>query len=282
MQTVKDYELDLEGKFITDISAGISKNKQIICSGFYSKKGFYDLTGCFYMKINTESKQVEKTSVKEFDNSFNISLLNKRQKRKARRKEAKGDDIEAPEFDLRKLYFDDKGNALLIAEDHYVVQHCSTNSKTGATTCYYTYHYDDLIAVAIDSNGEIAWNIKIDKKLTFGSPVSESFVTINENGKWIFVYNENLKNLEKDAKQEQEGEEDDGYDRAASRKNSAPVIVVLDEKGNYTKEVLMMPEGKKSILVEQGLHMKLEDGGHVINIKDDDGKFAYYRMDLKL
>lgn len=282
MQTVKDYELDLEGKFITDISAGINKNKQIICAGFYSKEGFYNLTGSFYMKINTETKAVEKTSIKEFDDSFNLSLMNKGQKRRAKRKQQKGDDIDAPDFDMRDLYYDDNGNALLLAEDFYIVEHCTTNPKTGAVSCTYSYHYDDLIAVAINNTGEIAWTTKIDKKLTFGGSVSESFVTINEKGKWVFIYNENLKNLEKDAKEAEEGEEDDGTDRSAGRKNSAPVLVILDENGKYTKEVLMMPEGKKSIIVENGFHMEMPDHSHIISIKDAEGKYFYYRLDLKL
>ncbi len=278
MKDVKDYELDLNGKFITDISAGINDNGQIITAGFYSEKGSYSLDGCFYMAINAADKSVIKSSLKEFSNEYVLSLMNKRQKRKAGRKVAKGDDIEAPEFELRQLYYDKEGNALLIAEDFYVVAHCTTDPKTHTTHCTYTYHYDDLIAIAIDKNGDIMWNTKIDKKLVFGGPVGKSFVTIDYKGKWIFVYNENLKNL----KGEEDDEEDDGNDRAAGRRNSAPVIVILDGKtGKHTKEVLMMPEGKRSVTVDNYYQFKLSDNSHVIKITDGDGAF-YYRIDLKL
>lgn len=279
MESVKDFELDLKDQFITDISAAINNNNQIICSGFYSKKGFYTLTGCFYMAINTETKSVEKTSMKEFSNDFNISLMKKKAKRKAKRKSEDGEDVDAPEFDLRNLYFDENGNVLLIAEDHYVIQHCSTDPKTGARSCYYTYHYDDLIAVSIDKNGEIVWNTKIEKKLTFGMGVSESFVTINEKGKWVFIYNENLKNLQN--ANNGDDDDDDGSERSAGRKNSAPVIVILDEKGNFTKEVLMMPEGRKSVSVDHDFHIVMQDKGHIIKITNEDGT-NYYRLDLKL
>lgn len=276
MESVKDYELDLENKFITDISAAINEKNQVVVAGFYSNKGFFNLSGCFYMAINAETKKVEKTSYKEFSDEFSMSLMSKRQKRKAKRKADKGEDIDAPQFDMRKLYFDNEGNVLLLAEDFYVVQHCRTDSR-GVTTCYYTYHYDDLIAVRINKQGDIDFNIKIDKKLTFGAPVGESFITFFENGKWFFIYNENLKNM-KDAEDE---DGDDQADVSAGRKNSAPVMVVLNSDGTYSKEVLMLPDGKRSVTVAQGFHLIMGGNAHIIKIRDNDGEF-FYRMDLKI
>jgi hypothetical protein len=271
MTSVKDYEIELTGKFITDLSLGINSSGQIVCSGFYSEKDLYKLSGCFYMCINAETKKVEKSSLKEFDNEFVLSLMTKKQKRKASKKADKGDDIDAQQFDLRNLYFDEQGNVLLIAEDYYVTYHCTRDSK-GNTNCYYLYHYDDIIAVSISASGDIAWTTKIDKKLTFGAPVGKSFITIIKKGKWVFIYNENLDNLE--------DEEDENSDKSAGGRNSAPVIVILDGNGKFTKEVLMMPEGKRAITIAN-YDVELPNGAHIVEITNKEGTYAY-RMDLKL
>lgn len=253
MQNKTEYEIKLDNKFITDITLGYTKSGQIACAGLFSNKNYYSLSGCFYKQFDPVSKKAVIETVREFDADFNKSLYDRKSQSKNN-----DEDETAPDFDLRDIIFDENENMLLLAEDCYVYR-AANNSGAYVNT----YFYEDLIACGIAPNGEIKFNAKINKKQYFDYRVSESFALASVNGKWAIIFAQTMKSL----KSEQAGEE---IKKEFKENPKAPVLVLLDQNGKYTKEALVIPDKKqvsmklypRFIKVQDRYYLKFRDYKH--------------------
>jgi len=202
---IKDYEINLEDKFITDITYTIAKNGDLICSGLYSENGTSSIKGAFYMTIDFDTRKVKNNSIKEFDEEFITQGWSDKAIAKAKKKEQKKDRaIEMYEYDLSDFVLRDDGGAVLLAEQYYVrVVTTTTTDANGNTTTRTTYHYyyKDVIVVNISPKGKIEWATKIDK---YQHSVNDfgyysSYVLQVDGDKLHLIYNERARNyFEKD------------------------------------------------------------------------------------
>ena len=245
----QEYKIDLEGKFITDLTFRPADNGDIVCSGFYSESKDLGIKGACFIRLNPATKQVVAQNAKPFDFSFVTTYLSDRSKQKAKEALNKNDKEKEPElynYSLDKLILRSDGGAILIAEQYFVESRTPYNSNPYAYSPFYSpyyspfgysrygynsrvdyyYNFNDVIVVNIRPTGEIEWTARIPKRqqTVNDKGLYSSYAMAVGGEKLYFVYNEDPKNLDPNRKKI--------YTSHSSDKYSA---VVLAEVGNGGK-----------------------------------------------
>lgn len=197
---MRDYTIELDNNFITDVRTGVAPNGDLVAVGFYSEKGSYSVKGAFYMTIDGETRQVKKQKTTAFETEFITQNMSDREKRKTEKQEAKGKKVELYNFDLRNLILQNDGGATIIAEQYYMyTTTTTTRGANGTTTTTTTYHYiyNDIIALSFNSDGSLGWKTKIAKRqhsVNDGGAMS-SYAYAAVGNKLYLIFNDNPKNL---------------------------------------------------------------------------------------
>jgi len=146
--------------------------------GFYSEKNAGRIKGGCDLIIDTNNfsiagKKKHELPKKVYDDLYN----NKASERKKNKKK------ELTNFSVDYVLNDDQGNTFLIAEEFYVTySYVSTGNFGGHTTTI--YHYDDILVLKFDRNGELNWGRSIFKRST--APSYNAFI---KNGKLQVILN---------------------------------------------------------------------------------------------
>lgn len=203
-----EYKIDLNDKFITDLTFKIGNDGNLVCAGFYSEKKSYSIKGTCFFGLNAQTKETFNIHLKQFDFDFLTEYMTESSKERARKAEERGDEKRAPElyrYSLDELILRSDGGAVLVAEQYYVekVQNYSRYGYNrypyGTTTNDYTYYYNynDIIVVNIRPNGEIEWATHIPKRQQTrddgGYYSSYAMATVRD--KLYFVFNDNIRNF---------------------------------------------------------------------------------------
>ncbi len=198
-----EYRIGLKEDFITDLTFQVANNGDLICSGFYSKKGTSSVKGTYFFRINAQTKEVYNQNQKSFDFEFLTEFYSDRQKERARDAERTGNTNRAPElyrFALDELILRSDGGALMIGEQYYVYERSYRDFWYGTFRYDYFYHYNDIIIVNIRPDGTIEWATRIPKRQ----------VTMNDDGyfssyamsivrdKIYLIFNDNRRNFDND------------------------------------------------------------------------------------
>lgn len=196
----KDYPIELDNYFITDMRIGIADNGDLISTGFYSEKGSYSIKGAFYMSIDGESRRVKKEKTTAFEKDFITQNMTDREKKKVDRREKKGEDPELYQFSFDNLIIQNDGGATLIAEQYYVIEHTYTTTDSQGhtkTRTTYTYVYNDIIALSFASDGTLSWKTKIGKRQATNNDGGyySSYAYAAVGNKLYLIFNDNPKNL---------------------------------------------------------------------------------------
>ena len=215
-EEVKEYRVDIDNQFITDLTFRIGDDGNLVCSGFYSSVGTFSIKGTCFFRLNTQTKQLINLNFKEFGFDFVTEFMSDKQKEKIKEAEQKGKrkrSAELYQYSLDKLILRSDGGALLIAEQYFVQQRSNYDrygtgfAGVGFSNRYYDpafrnddyyYNFNDIIVVNIRPDGEIEWATRIPKRQVtsndggYFSSYSMSIV----RDKLYFVYNENGRNFE--------------------------------------------------------------------------------------
>jgi len=231
----KNYPILIEGKFLTDMKIAINDEGDIICGGFYSEEGTFSIMGSYFLKVNSESKEIINKNFKEFGIDFITQNMTLKEEKKTKKKDKKGKDTELFEYALDNIVLRDDGGAVLIGEQYYIYSRTYyTTDANGNSTLHETYYYvyNDIIVISLSAQGTIDWNAKIPKKQISSNDGGfySSYVLAVVKDKLYFVFNDNPENLYYKGKGEIAN-----YQR---RKESLVVMVEVDSKGNQNKEAL--------------------------------------------
>ena len=215
-EEAKEYRVDIDNQFITDLTFRIADDGNLVCSGFYSEVGTFSIKGTCFFRLDTQTKQLLNLNFKEFGFEFVTEFMSEKQKEKIKAAEQKGKkkrSAELYQYSLDKLILRSDGGALLIAEQYFVQQRSNFDrfgyGGIGGFGYYnrydpafrnddYFYNFNDIIVVNIRPNGEIEWATRIPKRQVtsndggYFSSYSMSIV----RDKLYFVYNENGRNFE--------------------------------------------------------------------------------------
>jgi len=188
-------DLKDEDHHFNDVWLFESSKGEIYLSGLYSdsQKTDYQVEGFFYIKLESKSFSGAGHYYKiplEIVNQFKT----KKQQKKNKKKKGK-DKLAMADLELRQMISTKDGGVLLIAEEHFVVEHTSVDSR-GVMHTSYTYHYKDILTAKISSSGELVWMKKLPKAQKGGrGRGGMSFSYREKNGKHYFFYVDNIKNI---------------------------------------------------------------------------------------
>lgn len=229
--SIQQYPISVDERFLTDMQIEIQDSETIICAGFYSAKGTVSIRGTYFLKVDAGTKTIKAQNFKEFEIGFITQNMKRRDAKRASRQEKRGEEVELLEYDLDKLLVGKDGSAILIAEQFFmeaVTMYRSINGRSDPYTVYHFY-YNDIIAVKMDPNGEIAWSTKIPKTQHTRSDNGyySSYALAIVKGNLCFIYNDNPDNMMLD-----DDEQADNY----NPKKSVVVVVSVDQKGIVTKK----------------------------------------------
>lgn len=226
---VKEFDIQLEGKTISDMSFKINSKQDLVAAGFFSNKGRYsdDLAGTFYLCIDGKTREVKSKGFKDFEKGF---LQNVMSVSKAKRGE------ELRQFKINHLLERSDGGAFMVAEQRYVQTYVSYNGRYTSTDYY--YNFNDLIVASIDTAGKINW-VKM---------VPKTQVTVNDKGPYSsyslaisgstanIIFNDNSRNLTIANPRE--------FRIFGSVRKSTCVLVTLDAQGTMKRRSLLAPTEK--------------------------------------
>lgn len=194
---INETEINVDDKFISDISFDINKNNEIVVGGFYSNKDATGIIGSFYISLNKFDRSVISAGYKDFPASFLAEFMSARSIKKQR---------ELHGYNIDHFVVKSDGGAYMVAEQYYMqVSYTSSGMGYGmgyggfgyGNSVVYNYYYNDIIVVNINPDASIQWVKKIPKyqhsQNDYGYYSSYSLNVVND--KLFFIYNDNVKNL---------------------------------------------------------------------------------------
>jgi hypothetical protein len=230
---LREYNVKLDPKFISDLTFEVDSVGNIICAGFYSNQSSNAIIGTFYTRINRKTKEMTTQGTMDFDSNFLEQFMSAKKVSKKR---------ELMNYDLRHLVLREDGGAILVAEQYYDYIVCSSDSR-GQMRCTHYYYYNDIIVVSIAPNGQISWTRKIPKRQSSSNDdgyfSSFSFSVMNDN--MFFVFNENSKNLD-------EQKAATKIRPMANPRKSVAVLVTMNSRGEQVKQFMFRNRDLKIIL----------------------------------
>lgn len=148
------------------------KNDQLHLLGFYSEKNSSRIKGGCNFVLNESDLSVASKKITELPKQVYEDLYGYR-RGKRKKKKAK---------ELRNFYIDytmedTNGNTYILAEEFYTTSHYISNGMNGG---YWqtTYHYDDILILKFNANGELGWGRSVYKRAT--APSYNAFLKNDE------------------------------------------------------------------------------------------------------
>jgi hypothetical protein len=201
---MKEYKINPDGKFITDLTFRPTDDEILTFSGFYSEKGTASVKGACFFKINPYLGKMTDVATSEFSFDFltkNLSERNKERAREAANRNDSKNEVELFNYNLDKLIPRSDGGAILIAEQYFIEERYNRNTafanpywgglgwggmgwydpwyspwgwsngwydpwgyRYGNRQADYYFNYNDIIVVNIKPDGEIQWSSRIPKR----------------------------------------------------------------------------------------------------------------------
>lgn len=209
----KEYVLELEDKFITDMTFKVTKDNNPICSGFYGNDAQKIAIGIFFSQINGASGAVTVSNKKQFslqDIENNIT-----------QKDKSGNLGLDPLYNFKDIILRSDGGIVVVAENDFI----TTSTKNFRQT----FHRYSIIVVSISPSGNIEW-VKTIPKMQHGA--SNDFVgyTYWVSGTHIyFLYNDNKNNVSRPLSKKPKH-------FYATNSNSASVLVTISSNGQMVRQ----------------------------------------------
>ncbi|MBD3635892.1 MAG: hypothetical protein HUJ25_01010 [Crocinitomicaceae bacterium] len=193
-----EHKLDLPNRYIYDYTFSQNSKGELVCTGLYGDKGKSGVSGGFYLRLNSETRELEQDNYREFPDEFITSGWSDRAKKKAKKKKDKGKGSpKLYNYDIRAIVTLEDGGAVFVAEQFYIVI-TTYRDANGNTRTTYHYYYNDIIVMRLDGKGEFKWHTKIPKyqHSTNDNGYYSSFAFHVGQEKLYFMFNDNIKNFE--------------------------------------------------------------------------------------
>jgi hypothetical protein len=223
-------------KFVSSALILEDEKGGVFVSGLYSRKRKSNSSdGVFLLKLDPNSNEM--SSVMKGTYEFPASLLTQFESaRKRRRLERKDDKDEAEETNLvlRDVRIGEDGSIQIIGEEYFVEVVTYYDGKTTHTTYY--YHYNDIMAMTLNSDGSLRWAQKIPKAQVSAtgysrrSPGDMGFKSYNFGGDTYFFFMDRESNMELD--------QEHAPDLHNDKSRGVLVSVKVDQSGKMSKSLV--------------------------------------------
>ncbi|MGB0805548.1 MAG: hypothetical protein ACPGRC_02590 [Salibacteraceae bacterium] len=227
------FDVGLDGRHMSDLTFERLDNGNFNVIGFFSDEGGVQ-NGVFNISIDGETYEVVNESVKEFPTDFIVQHSSEKQKKKAKKKEAKGKEVAFYSYDIDELIEHKDGSVTMIGEQYRYYQTCYTDAN-GNTRCTNHYIYGNIIIVKYDADGDVAWMELIPKyqhTTNDGGYYSGYALTKLPDGSFNLLFNDNPKNS-----YYEESGKFYGWKRTSSKTDI--VLYTVQEEGRIDRYVLL-------------------------------------------
>jgi hypothetical protein len=178
-------------KFISSLELIKSENR-LVCVGFYGQKDEGRINGVCLFNLNPNTLTMEKKKFTSFSDEFLNDKYGNREGKKERKKEKGIKDI-----DFKSVFMMSNGDVIINAEEFYITTHTSMTANGGVRT-YNIYHYDDIMSLRLDLDGNLKWARNINKRQTGFTNSSYTSIPVGEDS-YIFINcSDNIKKLSAD------------------------------------------------------------------------------------
>ena len=154
---LKNISFKHADKFISSLEL-VKTNNRLACVGFYGKKDESKINGACLFNLNPESLKMETTKFNPFTETFLTDKYgnSKRKKKKSKKKGLKN-------IDFKSVFVLDNGDININAEEYSITTHSQMTSGGGMRT-YTVYHFDDIISLKMNKDGDLLWARNINKR----------------------------------------------------------------------------------------------------------------------
>lgn len=189
-KTERWFNPALPDKQISEISLKAIGNNQLLFAGFYSKRGKSEdeIAGTFFVKLNAETGQIERSSATDFTDEFLGQFMSAKSIKKGK---------ELFRYPLRDFVLQPNGHTVLVAEQAYEEVLCFFDNRTGIQTCNTHHYFNDIILVDIKPDGQVNWTTRIPKKqetINDGGAYS-SYLLLPQPDTLLLLYNDDIRNF---------------------------------------------------------------------------------------
>ncbi|WP_203258474.1 hypothetical protein [Hyunsoonleella ulvae] len=216
------------GKLIESLHL-LKNNNRLVCTGFFGNDKESKINGVCVYDLDPNSLEINYSKFNNFSDKFlNDKYGNKQNKKK--RKKDKG----IKNIDFKGVYLMANGDIVINAEEFFISTYTTMNANGGWNT-YTVYHFNDIMAVRLDADGNLKWARNINKAQT--GFTTSSFTTLPiENSTFFFINcSDNITKL------------NNGRIafRQTSSKKSNLYIVSVNEEGNFDYKKLIDDKDSK-------------------------------------
>jgi len=233
----KNISFKNKNKFIESLSLLVNEDR-IACVGFYGNKEEFKINGVCLFDLNPETLENNFTKFNDFTDEFLTDKYGNKEGRKKRKKK-KG----IRNIDFKGVYLMANNDIVINAEEFFITTHTSMNANGGMTTRT-IYHFNDIMAMRMDKDGNLKWARNINKAQTGLANSSFTSLPVNESSYFFINCSDKIKNLSADRI---------SFKQTSSKKSNLYVITI-DENGNFKhKKLIDDKESKVYYKVNNGL-----------------------------
>lgn len=227
----KTQVFDTEEHFAASLKTIIIENR-LTCVGFYSDKKDSRFKGVAYFELDPTTLDIKKSKYNPFTEQFILD------------KYGKENNKELKNLSFRKILINNNNEIIFNAEEFYVI----TQYITSPNGNYHrtSYHYDDIVTVKINPNGEIVWARNINKRQSTGG--DNSFIsytsTVKGDDTYFFINSgEKVKKLKNDRIQ---------FGQTSFKKSNLNIIKVNNNGDFDYQEILDDKDSEVPFMVSNG------------------------------
>jgi hypothetical protein len=258
---LKEFEIDLDGKRVDDITLSSSDSSFFALSGIYGSGNFSGIEGIFTVKIDVTKDSVTSRGMLPLSRDIVFQNLSDRQRERAEsRLLNRNEEPQLYNYRMREIYTLSDGSTIGSIEQYYVHRRVTYDNRTGISSTIYYYYYDDIIAFKIGKNGQFDWQKMIPKSqvsINDGGPFS-SYVSFTNDKKLYFIFNDNNRNYNEDGSFARS--QNSLYSLNLSKRRNAAAIASIDlATGEVNRNTLFTRKELKSIVIPKMFKINLVD-----------------------
>jgi hypothetical protein len=178
-------------KFISSLELIKSKNR-LACVGFYGKKDEDRINGACLFNLNPETLKMDKEKFNPFSEQFLTDKYGNKEGKKKRKKK-KG----VKNIDYKGVYVMPNGDVIVNAEEFYTTTY-TTMGTGGSMRTRTIYHFDDIISLKMNKDGDLKWARNINKRQTGYSNSSYTSIPVGEDSYFFINCSDNIKKISAD------------------------------------------------------------------------------------
>ncbi|MEM0576326.1 hypothetical protein [Flavobacterium polysaccharolyticum] len=231
---VYSHSFDTQEHFIGSLKS-IVKDDKLFYIGFYSDMYDKRYKGVSYFELNPIDLTVTKSKFNAFSEQFILDKYGK-----LKNKELKF-------LNFKNILITDKNELIFNAEESYITQTSGSYNQYAGYSSRQISHYDDVVSVKIDKDGNMLWSRNINKRQT-GDNVdfftSYTSTLVNDNVYFFINASDKIKNLD-----------DNRIEFRDTRKNKYNLnLIKINQNGVFEyQQILDNEENEVPFMVANGI-----------------------------